>query len=509
MNLLIHRDGQQFGPYTLEQARAFVADGSLLSTDLAWPDGAKDWVPLAEVLKATPAPIRKRSRGKIIAFTLLGGFGVLLVMWGAWRIHLASQVSARFAAVKAAGYPTNPAELDAWYAAVPEQENAALLVIQATNLLAKPPPGDSKNYEVLKMLPRTAPLPPELRSAYTAELDASRAGMVLLHQAAQLTNSRYPVDFSVGFLVKLTHLSEVKHAANLLRKEALLATEGARPSTTASESLIACLGLGRTLKAEPSLISQLVREAVDYMAAEALQRTLNRTAFTDAQLTSLAAAFADADDPTTFARALAGERAGILPYFRMSRADASRLADASDGSEVALSGGPPIMGFTGFFERDLRFYLTAMETNIALLNLPAPQSLIYTNVSDAFCLEARRKYCIFSALLLPAYGKLAIKAADTSARLRVASAALAVERFRVAHQNQLPDSLAALVPAYLPSVPRDPWDGQPLRFKRLAKGYVVYSIGSDAKDDGGLEQAWDEKGKRVSGPFDITFTVER
>ena len=150
-----------------------------------------------------------------------------------------------------------------------------------------------------------------------------------------------------------------------------------------------------------------------------------------------------------------------------------------------------------------------METNIVLLNLPAPQSLVATNASDALCLEARRKYCIFSALLLPAYGKLAIKVADGSARLRIATSALAVERFRLAHQNQLPDSLAALVPTYLPSVPTDPWDGQPLRFKKLAKGYVVYSVGPDGKDDDGTDQALDEKGKKVPGPFDITFTVER
>ena len=57
MQIYIHRDGQQFGPYSAEQARDFLAAGNLLPGDLAWHDGAPNWVPLSEVLPSTePAP---------------------------------------------------------------------------------------------------------------------------------------------------------------------------------------------------------------------------------------------------------------------------------------------------------------------------------------------------------------------------------------------------------------------------------------------------------------------
>ena len=50
MQIYIHRDGQQFGPYSAGQARDFLAAGDLLPGDLAWHDGAANWAPLCEVL---------------------------------------------------------------------------------------------------------------------------------------------------------------------------------------------------------------------------------------------------------------------------------------------------------------------------------------------------------------------------------------------------------------------------------------------------------------------------
>jgi GYF domain 2 len=44
--IFIFHDGQQFGPYSLEEVRAQVVSGGLQPTDLAWFDGAADWMPL-------------------------------------------------------------------------------------------------------------------------------------------------------------------------------------------------------------------------------------------------------------------------------------------------------------------------------------------------------------------------------------------------------------------------------------------------------------------------------
>jgi hypothetical protein len=48
---MIHvmRDGQQFGPYTIEDINAYLAQGTLLPTDQAWYEGAANWMPITDV----------------------------------------------------------------------------------------------------------------------------------------------------------------------------------------------------------------------------------------------------------------------------------------------------------------------------------------------------------------------------------------------------------------------------------------------------------------------------
>jgi hypothetical protein len=72
------------------------------------------------------------------------------------------------------------------------------------------------------------------------------------------------------------------------------------------------------------------------------------------------------------------------------------------------------------------------------------------------------------------------------ALMRGAIVMTALERYRRAHQRW-PDNLEALVPAFLPRIPKDPYDGQPLRYRRVADDVVIYSVGPDGQDDGGTQ----------------------
>jgi hypothetical protein len=61
----------------------------------------------------------------------------------------------------------------------------------------------------------------------------------------------------------------------------------------------------------------------------------------------------------------------------------------------------------------------------------------------------------------------------------------AIERHRQAH-GELPSSLELLIPKLLESVPPDPMDGAPMRYRRTAEGgCVLWSIGKNRVDDGG------------------------
>ena len=102
---------------------------------------------------------------------------------------------------------------------------------------------------------------------------------------------------------------------------------------------------------------------------------------------------------------------------------------------------------------------------------------------------------------------MVVKEAWAQACLELASTALAIERFRL-QQGQLPDALNELAPKFIDAVPKDPFDGAPLRYKRLARGYVVYSVDADGHDDGGREPPEQRKSSDTNS-YDLTFVVER
>ena len=49
MQIYVGREGDQRGPYTLEQVQQYLAQGRLQVTDFAWYEGLDNWIPLSEV----------------------------------------------------------------------------------------------------------------------------------------------------------------------------------------------------------------------------------------------------------------------------------------------------------------------------------------------------------------------------------------------------------------------------------------------------------------------------
>jgi hypothetical protein len=69
--------------------------------------------------------------------------------------------------------------------------------------------------------------------------------------------------------------------------------------------------------------------------------------------------------------------------------------------------------------------------------------------------------------------------------LELTTTALALKRYQLRH-GQSPTELSALVPEFLPAIPRDPADGKPLCYQlKPAAAFLLYSIGEDGVDNGG------------------------
>ena len=101
---------------------------------------------------------------------------------------------------------------------------------------------------------------------------------------------------------------------------------------------------------------------------------------------------------------------------------------------------------------------------------------------------ARFRYSL-TLLASQSWGKFMQVMWKREAFRRVTLAAIAVNRYRL-RQGRFPDTLAALAPDLLPAESQDPMSGQPLqplRYRPLsAEEFVLYSVGENGKDDGGL-----------------------
>jgi uncharacterized protein DUF4339 len=52
MNIYVSRNGEEFGPYFIDDLRIDFASGSLSASDLARFEGASEWIPLDAFLRS-------------------------------------------------------------------------------------------------------------------------------------------------------------------------------------------------------------------------------------------------------------------------------------------------------------------------------------------------------------------------------------------------------------------------------------------------------------------------
>jgi hypothetical protein len=436
----------------------------------------------------------------------------VLVLLGAfitWNLAAPEQ-DARVLAIRQSGYPASLKELDAWYTHVPESQNAAMILTKAFSQ-----PGLADSSSTMTVLGDKSWVPTrghllddESKAQLTAVLETNKTLLDLLHSAAGLTNSRYSVDLTQGFQTLIPHLPKTKGSVQLLATEALLdASNGDIEKSLAD--LRAAGTVADSIAEEPLLISQLVRIGGWGIICKRTELILNGASLKDEQLAELQTLFRDAERPDSMVRGLGGERASGLSVFMGSR-DQLLLFGGSSSTPPTITERLRTSLFmgalksTGILRKDKSFYLDIMATNIAAAEAPFPERLALGQQASTAALSPPNRLCIFSRMLLPALGRALQRDGDHAARIRTTQTAIAIERFRLAHNN-LPADLNELVPTYLASMPLDPFDGKPLRFKRLSSGYVVYSIGTDLRDDGGNEGDT----KKQSSPKDTTFIVEK
>ena len=313
----------------------------------------------------------------------------------------------------------------------------------------------------------------------------------------------------------MSHLNQIKPVQQKLASEARFAAETSDPAR-ATIALLASLRAARTLEDEPLLMAYTTRITWNGIAMEAAEDVLSRSALAAADLVMLQKAFAEAESPGHLARALVGVRCMVLEEFRTS-SDKTGGIDATPSAPAGTAGHMAqkavIDAVVWFYRasgarcRDLIHCLDQLDWLIQTAALPPTEipacQRRFRIELDRLDAPQRTLYWL-SRSTLPFMENSLASGLRSISTLRCAEAAMAVERWRLGHAGALPPGLEVLVPELLAAVPIDPMDGKPVKFRPLAKGYVVYSVGEDGHDDGGKERSFGQ----TTG-FDYTFTVAR
>lgn len=309
-----------------------------------------------------------------------------------------------------------------------------------------------------------------------------------VREAAARPDCRYPLRYDEGYAAVLPHCSPLVRLGRFLKLRAIAGLEEGRTADAISD-LRLLMRLEESLKAEPTLISVLIRTAMLDGAVQAVWEGIVDHRFTDPQLAELQALLAQPDLISHWALAFQGERRfaiGLLP--ELIKNPRGLLAATGMGPEPttginAMSAIPRGWFYLNIRNLD-RFYVEKIIPAV-----DAPRGIIHPDVCEkaesALADMRRSPMHVLAQMVAPAVAAAVRRPAAVQAGLRQAILACAIERHRLA-AGTLPEGLQALVPAYLTAVPADPVGGAPLRFRPDGTGYVLYSVGWDERDGGGL-----------------------
>jgi hypothetical protein len=449
------------------------------------------------------------------------GTGTAIILLGVTLTNLDATVSSQIAAAQA---DANARLVQMMQPALADRDNAALEYQQAAEAL---PTNDQatwleledivwkKKSETWRFLDANSFDARDAKIA--AYLKERTAAITFFREASRKNDCRFDHDFSNGFNVLLPEVNTLQEGSFLFVLEGL--AEGARGDSLRAESEVASiLRMSRHLN-EPLLVNVGVAAAIERKAATLLEKLLatpnrSKSAIRDAELARLLGS--SADDSRLlwhFRRACKGDEALIVASFTSVPLLENRQGLAPDKAyelvKARLGWASPWLLTTlayrlTLLSDDLASYRLEMDRLQWFLNSPYSRSHYIASSVDRDRLEPIPNWSgkppgLIASLALPQNMRLYLRlATEADALHRLMRVAYAITLYRTKLAKD-PVNLDALVPEFLTHVPLDPFDGKPLRMKKADKGLILYSVGANLEDDGGVD------GKEDQG--DIVFRV--
>ena len=259
-------------------------------------------------------------------------------------------------------------------------------------------------------------------------------------------------------------------------------------------ALVSCHAMhnaSKSLGDDPCLTSQMIRMVCRTMMLRSLERILAQGEPPEELLGRMQRLLEEDEQEPLVLFGIRGERAGCDGYLEAVQQGRIKL-----GSLVADVGGSGPSGGSrswldnlktqiqvGSVSHNRAVLLRRMNRMVQIAQMPPEQQDAELDLLDGLI---KNDPWLVKELFRPIWIEKVIAADRRSvALIRCLIVALAAERYRQANHHW-PDQLTELCPRYLTKeVPRDPFDGQPLRYRPTAEGVVLYSVSEDRMDNGG------------------------
>ena len=426
-------------------------------------------------------------------FSLVVAGAVVVCLW--WQLaHIAAinEVKAEVARIQAAGEPITIAD---WYAhhRVPEGTKditglwlAALTACESqSNQIPKeehqkvPIVGYADRKLLVADIPDSV-LP--VSEAHLAKFERAIQAVLVATQADG--ECRYPIPFENAFASVPPHTPQLRIVARIMTLRARVAMARGKYDV-AIESIEANLAAARSFEHQPTLVEYLVRVAVAGVALDDSKHLLAKSDLTDEQLLRLQALVQDVDLADSLCTTMLGERGlGLTVFYTFPPTPAASRPPSSSN---------PMAGGKLTKPQPCLINLAMMQDYIDASREPFPKALdSIQKIQAGLSFQAQSTNPLTRMNIVAALAPTNAVAvgfpctARTYAVRDLLLLGIAAKRFKLKYGRDA-SGVNDLVPAFIPVVPTDPFDGQPLRMQVTSDEIVFYSVGEDRVDNGGQD----------------------
>jgi hypothetical protein len=321
-----------------------------------------------------------------------------------------------------------------------------------------------------------------------------------LRQASERPHARFPINYEDGYGALLPHLAKFKGISQVLALRAT-AQLGQDEPAAALDDMRLGFRLIESIRAEPILISHLVRFVMFEFNLQPVWEGLAHRQWSDADLTAIERELEPLDFLSDYTQFMRGERAfGVwtIDHLRRTRnLQELELFGSSSGLDWWWKSWFQHARFRayprGWFHQSqitlCQFYdqavLPAVDLEQRLVSPEATRAAATTFEAIRSGGPSWFPNRFLNDIVLPTVDGVTDKVARSQFHLDAAGIAIALEKYRQAH-GEFPNALDALTPTFLPRLPHDVVTGQPLRYRLTDDGqYILYSVGWNQTDNGG------------------------